>query len=76
MIVLQLWTMQICNGIVCPNFGHPVLTSSFTKNIYIFAGENMFATIVQLVLKCFQLWNGDLSTASIYKVGKPKMMKL
>ena len=36
--------------IVCPNFGQPALTLSFTK--YKFAGENSFATIVS----AFEWW--------------------
>ena len=46
---------------VCPNFGHPALTSSFTKYKFL-QMKNSFATIVNglSVLKLFQLSNGDL----------------
>ena len=46
---------------MCPNFEHPALTSSFTKNEFLQV-KNSFATIVNrlLVLILFQLSNGDL----------------
>ena len=45
-----------CNGmVVCPKFGHPVQSSDICK------GKNNFTKIVNvlLVLKLFQLTNGD-----------------
>ena len=47
--------------VVCPNFGHSDLTSSFTKYKCLLV-KNSFATIVNglLVLKLFQLSNGNL----------------
>ena len=44
------------NSLVCPNFGHPALTSSFTKYKFLQV-KNSFATIVNelSVLKLFQL---------------------
>ena len=62
-------------GVVCPNYGHLHLTSSFTTYIFV---KNIFATMVS-VLKLFQLSNGDfrsMPTYSIYKVRKPRMTKL
>ena len=69
--------------IVCFNFGqwHPALTSSFTKYKFLQV-KNSFATIVNglLVLKLFQLSNGDLlfsqQACRISKVCKPRMTKL
>ena len=48
--------------IVCPNFGHPALTWSFTKYKFLQDIYNSFATIVNglSVLKLFHLLNGDL----------------
>ena len=47
--------------VVCPNFGHPALTPSFTKYKFLQV-KNSFATLVNelSVLKLFQLSNGDL----------------
>ena len=47
--------------VVCPNFGHPALTPSFTKYRFLQV-KNSFATNVNglSVLKLFQLSNGDL----------------
>ena len=46
---------------VCPNFGHPALTSSFTECEFLLV-KNSFSTIVIELsfLKLFQLSNGDL----------------
>ena len=46
--------------VVCPNFGHPALTSSFTKYEFLQV-KNSFATILNKlsVFKLFQLSNGD-----------------
>ena len=45
---------------VCPNFGHPALTSLFTKYELLHVKKS-FATILNglSVLKFFQLSNGD-----------------
>mgnify|MGYP000279282549 CR=1 FL=1 len=67
--------------VVCPNFGHPALTPSFTKYKN-FQMKNSFATLVNelSVLKLFQLSNGDLLFSkhdySLYKARKPRMTKL
>ena len=67
--------------VVCPNFGHPALKSSFTK-FKSMQVKNSFATRVNKlsVLKLYQLSNGDLLFSkhdySLYKVGKPRMTKL
>ena len=64
--------------VVCPNFGHPALTSSFTKYKFLQV-KNSFATIVNglSVLKLFQLSNGDLLLKHLQiKVRKPRMTKL
>ena len=55
---------------MCPNFGHPALTPSFTKYRF-FQAKNSIATLVNglSVLKLFQLSNGD-------KARKPRMTKL
>ena len=59
--------------VVCPNFGHPVLTRHF-RNIRHLQVKNSFAKIVSelSVLKVFQLLNSDLLLSyyaySIYKV--------
>ena len=47
--------------VVCPNFGHPALTSLFIEWSFLQV-KNSFATIVNKlsVLKLFQLSNGDL----------------
>ena len=52
----------LMNRVVCPNFGHPVLTSSFTKFKFLHV-NNSFATFVKglSVLKLFQLCDADLS---------------
>ena len=49
------------NRVVCPNFEHPALTSSFTKYEFLQV-KFFFATIVNelSVLKLFKLSNGDL----------------
>ena len=66
---------------MCPNFGHPALTSSFTKYIFLEV-TNSFATLVNelSVLKLFQLSNGDVLFSkhdySLYKARKPRMTKL
>ena len=66
---------------MCPYFGHPALTSSFTEYEFLEV-KNNFATILTevSVLKLFQLSNGDLLFSlhaySNYKVRKPKMTKL
>ena len=57
--------------VVCPNFGHPALTSSFTK--YKFSQvKNSFAIIVS----AFEWWSIIFmpTPCSIYKV--PRMKKL
>ena len=67
--------------VMCPNFGHPALTSSLPK-YKILQTKNSFATIENglSVLKLFQLSNGDVLFSyhadSIYKVHEPKMTKL
>ena len=69
--------------VVCPNFGRPVLTLSFTK-YKLFQVKNCFATIMHglSALKLFQLSNGNLLFSqhayiySIYKVCKPRLTKL
>ena len=67
--------------VVCPNFGHPALTSSFISYKFLKV-DNSFAKIVNglSVLKSFQLSNGDLlflwHVYIIYKVHKPRMAKL
>ena len=67
--------------VVCPNFGHPVLTSSY-KKYNVFADKKGFATLVNglSVSKLFQLSNDDLLFSkhahSIYKVCKRRMTKL
>ena len=49
------------NRVVCPNFGHPPLTSSFTK-LKISQVKNSLAIVNDLsVLKSVQLSNGNLS---------------
>ena len=66
---------------VCPGFGHPALTSSFTK-CKILQVKNSFAKIMNglTVLKLFRISTGDLLFSqhaySIYKVLKPRMTKL
>ena len=66
---------------MCPNFGHPALTPSFTKYNF-FQVKNCFATLVNelSVLKLFQLSNGVLLFSkhdySLYKARKPRMTKL
>ena len=47
--------------VVCPNFGHPALTSYFTKYKFLQV-KNSFAKIVNelSVFKLFPLANGDL----------------
>ena len=47
--------------VVCPNFRHPALTSSFIKYNFLEV-KNSFAAIVNglSVLKLFKLSNGDL----------------
>ena len=66
---------------MCPNFGHPALTSAFTK-YKLLEVKNSFATLVNVlsVLKLFQLSNGDSLFSkpdySLYKARKPKMTKL
>ena len=66
---------------MCPNFGHPALTPSFTKYEFV-QMKNSFATLVKelSVLKLFQLSNGDLlfskNDYSLYKARKPRMTKL
>ena len=47
--------------VVCPNFGHPALTPSFTKYNFLQV-KTSYATIVNelSVLKLFQLSNSDL----------------
>ena len=46
------------NRVMCPNFGHPALTPSFTKYNF-FQIKNSFATLVNelSVLKLFQLFS-------------------
>ena len=80
---------QYCNAlffrkstrVVCPNFGHPALTPSFTKYRFLQVKKS-FATLVNelSVLKLFQLSNGDLLFSkhdySLYKARKPRMTKL
>ena len=69
------------NRVVCPNFGHPALTPSFTKYKFLQV-KNSFETLVNelSVLKVFQLSNGDLLFSkhdySLYKARKPRMTKL
>ena len=69
------------NRVVCPNFGHPALTQSFTKYQFLQV-KNSFAIIVNglSVFKLFQLFNGDILFSqhaySIYKVRKPRITKL
>ena len=66
---------------MCPNFGLPALTLSFTKYDFLQV-KNSFAIFgyVQSVLKLFQLSNGDLLFSyyaySTYKVNKTRMTKL
>ena len=67
--------------IVCHNFGHPALTSSFTKYKFLQVKNSFEENLNGLsVLKLFQLSNGDLSFSwhaySIYKVRKPRLTKL
>ena len=54
-------TKITCNRVVCPNFGHPALTSSFTKYKFLHV-KNSFETNVNgpSVLKLFQLLNDNL----------------
>ena len=54
-------TKITCNGVVCPNFGHPALTSSFTKYKFL-QMKNSFETNVNgtSVLKLFHLLNDNL----------------
>ena len=83
LILIQKFKSNYNSRVVCPNFGHPVLTSSFTK--YTFFQVNIFfVTIVNrpLALKLFQLSNGDLLlllllvlVSCLYKVRKPRMPK-
>ena len=67
--------------VVCPNFGHPALTPSFTKYNFLQVKKS-FATLVNelSVLKLLQLSNGDLLFSkhdySLYKARKPRMTKL
>ena len=77
--------MKICEismyRVVCPNFGHPALTSSFTKYKFLQV-KRSFATLMNelSVLKLFQFSNGDLLFSKhdyrLYKVRKPRMTKL
>ena len=47
--------------VVCPKFGHPALTPSFTKYKFLKVRNNFAAILTEvLVLKLFQLSNGDL----------------
>ena len=57
----QVWLLVILGRVVCPNFGHPVLTSSFTKYTFLLV-KNSFTTFVSElpVMKLLQLLNGDL----------------
>ena len=84
----MLWVLSIKSEIhlcasqgVCPNFGHPTLTLSFTKYKFL-QGNNSSATIGNrlLVLELFQLFNGYLLFSqhaySINKVRKSRMMTL
>ena len=72
---------NLSNRVVCPNFGHPALTPSFTKYQFLQV-KNRFATLVNelSVLKLFQLSNGDLlflkNDYSLYNARKPRMTKL
>ena len=70
--------------VVCPYFGHPALTPSYTKYKFLQV-KNSFATLVNelSVLKLFQLSNGDLlfskhdySLYIVYNARKPRMTKL
>ena len=68
--------------VVCPIFGHPALTSSFTK-YNIIQVKNNFLTILNgpSVLKLFQLSNGDFFICvaclqHLQIVRKPRMTKL
>ena len=66
---------------MCPNFGHPALTPTFTKYNFLQV-KNSFATLENelSVLKLFQLSNGNLLFSkhdySLYKARKPRITKL
>ena len=64
----------VLTRVVCPNFGHPDLTSSFIKFRFLH-GKNSFALIVNglSVLKLCQLLKVDLL---FFLVFKPRMTKL
>ena len=60
---LKIVIFHLCaknSRVVCPNFGHPALTSSFTKYEFLQV-KNSFATILNelSVFKLLQLSNGD-----------------
>ena len=66
--------------VVCPNFGHRVLTSSFTKYTFLQVKNSLAIIVNELsILTLFQLLNGDLLFSqhaySIYKVHEPRMTK-
>ena len=49
-----------CNKLLCPNFGQPALSSSFTKYRFLLAKNNSAMIVNRLsVLQLFQLSNGD-----------------
>ena len=66
---------------MCPNFGHPALSSSFTKHNLWQINTNFAINVNELsVLKLLQLLNCDLLLSwyafSIYKLRKPRMTNL
>ena len=80
-MTVNIMSLRLLSREVCPNFGHTVLISSFTKYEFL-QGKYSVATIVNGLsgLKLFQLSNGDLVILqrlySIYKMRKTRMTKL